>query len=500
MLVSHLLSIIVQKFPNNEIRLGLQSLKGHRKKQGDSVPSVVAGRYHNAVHQVEIARRCYEVGAVAETGRDGATRIREYGYSDLVLDTGRPLDIIDEFQHASLKDSKKGGWGHPAKLTVFGKKARHTLLQAGAVVDAASGKNIYEVTCTIPGSTLEAFEAVANWSGWLINRLIQPLRRHSQDALWFYVWELQKRGALHLHFAIAATTLAEAKLLAEGLEFQWWELLLELKEKAGVDVFRRSEQKSWRDKSGVWQSHVSSVKKSVAAYFSKYLGKAVNRSQSQKQRGGKVCCPARWWGCSSKVKQLIRQNTMKYEISVNTLQSEAFVHSFRKFLEHPGKVSEYRYEFNLGISSAGYPLGHGWREINYYEPKVFAVLSSWLDFAIDMSAKDASISQDCILRSKTDVCTQFDLIHQFQANRANSSPSLSSQPSPHQSDSLLSRGIQPKATLDRKVIDVRCLHKGMGKMQQSRMSAQQDIPLSPVHTPQIWSCMQLTLFDLSKYL
>lgn len=495
-----MISIVVQKFPNNEIRFGVQSLKNGGLRKGDSRDVLNRNRFAQAVQDTEDATRNLAVGCVGDFDKTGRFRISNYDKTRYHLDVRRPLDIIDEFQRASCNSSKKGGWGYPAKLTAFGKKARHTLLQAGAVVDAIAGRNIYEVTCTIPGSTTEAFEAVANWSGWLVNRLIQPLRRHSNDALWFYVWELQKRGALHLHFAIAASTLAEAKLLAEGLEYQWWELLLELSEKAGVDVFRRSEKKSWRDKPEVWQSHVAFVRKSIAAYFSKYLGKAVSKSQSQKQRGGRVYCPARWWGCSSKVKQLIAQNTMKYEITVNTLQSEAFVYAFREFLRHPDRVSQYRYEFDLGISAAGYPIGHGWREISYYKPKTFAVLSSWLDIAIDSCAISANIPQDCILRSKTDVCTEFDLIHQFKTNRANSSPSLSNQLSSHQSDSLLSRGIQAKPTLDRKVIDVRSLRKGVGKVGLARMSAQGDVDISPLHTPVIFSCMQLTLFDLCKYL
>lgn len=495
-----MLSIIVQKFPNNELRLGLQSLRvcGHRK--GDTAVLRNSIRHATAVQEIEIATRKRDCGSACEFDSRGRLKVSVYDETDFLRDTRSPLDIIGEFQERSSGSKNKGGWGHPAKLTTFGKKARHTLLQAGAVVDAIAGKNIYEVTCTIPGSTPEAFEAVANWSGWIINRLIQPFRDRGKDALWFYVWELQKRGALHLHFAIAAFTLAEAKLLAEGLEYQWWELLLELSEKAGVDVFARSERRSWRDKPAVWQSHVSAVRKSVAAYFSKYLGKAVSRSQGQKQRGGKVYCPARWWGCSSKVKRLIAENTMKYEISVNTLQSEAFVYAFREFLRHPDRVSQYRYEFDLGVSTAGYPIGHGWREISYYKPKTFAVLSSWLDFAIDTCAINADISQDWILRSKTDVCTEFDLIHQFRESRGHSFPTPSNKPSSHQSDSLLSRGIQPKATLDRKVIDVRCLRKGVGKVGLARMSAQGDVNISPLHTPVVFSCMQLTFFDLCKYL
>lgn len=494
-----MLNIVVQKFPNNEIRFGLQSLKKGGLRQGDSRDVLSRTRYAKAVQDIEDAARNLAVGCVGDFDKSGRFRVSNYDKTRYHLDVRRPLDIIDEFQERSCSSKIKGGWGHPAKLTTFGKKARHTLLQAGAVVDKECGKNIYEVTCTIPGSTPEAFEAVANWSGWIINRLIQPLRDHSKDALWFYVWELQKRGALHLHFAIAASTLVEAKRLAQQLEYDWWELLLELSEKAKVDVFRQSETKSWRDKPKVWQSHVSPVRKSVAAYFSKYLGKAVTRTQVQKVRGGVTYCPARWWGCSSKVKRLIMEGTQKYQITTDTLQSERFVHEFREFLRNPGRVSQYRYEFDLGISAQGYAIGHGWREINYYKPEAFAVLSSWLDYVVDRCCQVAGMSEDCIVRTPTDVCTEFDLIHQFRANRATSSPSPSNQRSSHQSDSLLSRGTQAKPPLDRKVIDVRCLRKGVGKLETMRMSAQGNINFDKLHTPATWSCMQLTLFDLYKY-
>jgi hypothetical protein len=494
------LTIIVQKYANNEIRFGVQSLKNGGRGKGDTASVSRASRYAEAIQEVETASCKLRIGNTYERDRAGRHRVNSYDSSNFLSDVRSPLDIIGEFQRASCGSSKKGGWGYPAKLTTFGKKARHALLQAGAVVDKECDKNIYEVTCTIPGSTPEAFEAVANWSGWIMNRLLQPIRRHDKNACWFYVWELQKRGALHLHFAIAASTLAEAKLLAEGLEYQWWELLLELSEKAKVDVFRRSEQKSWRDKPAIWQSHVAQVKKSVAAYFSKYLGKAVSRSQTQKERGGKVYCPARWWGCSSKVKELIAQSTMKYQILVTTLQSETFMREFNKFLANPGKVSEYSYDFDLGLSNSGYPIGHGCRTIHYYEPRTFDNMCSWLDVMVEGCADIAGIESSCILRSQTDVCNEFDLIRQFQARRANPSPSPSKKRSSYQPDSLLSRGTQAKPALDRKVVDIQSLHKGMGKDALARMSEQRGLSIKPLHTSVVWGCMQLTLFDLYKYM
>lgn len=487
-----MLSIILQKSANNEIRFGLQSIRKLPRRQGDSPTTARAETYARAVQEVETITKTVRVGSRGELCRSGRWIHSDYGLQEASRDLAAPLDIISEFQRRTSAQHERGGWGFSPKPTKFSKYARHTLLEAGAICDRELGQNLVEVTCTIPGSTREAFEAVANWSGWLMNRLCQLIRRNLPDALWFYCWELQKRGALHLHFAIGHQSLTSAKSLAQQLEYQWWELLLELRDKAKVDVFCRGNGKSWREQPQVWQSHVLPVYKSVAAYFSKYVSKGVGTSQTAAAKSG-FFSPARWWGCSSNLKQLIAESRAKWEIQVDSLQSEQIVHRLREFLSQDGIVSQYNYEFDLGVSKKGYPIGGGWREVRYYKPEVFARMQTWLDTIINDVCVDVCVPDDCIHRNPAVVCSDWDEMIAHKKAEAALSSSPYDQPIPLQPDCSVSTGISRQRTVDTKLAAIQSLIKGMRKeLPTSAMSALTDV-MSALHTPVVESSMQMTI-------
>lgn len=487
-----MLSIVLQKYANNEIRLGCQSIRRSGRIAADGAISRSNESYAKAAQAVETVQALYNSGLLIGWDRRGRYNVSEYGLVEAERDLRSPLDIINEFQRRSLSKREKGGWGFSPKPTTFSKYARHTLLEAGAICDRELGKNLVEVTCTIPGNTREAFEAVANWSGWIMNRLCQLVRRNLPDAMWFYCWELQKRGALHLHFAIGHQSLAAAKSLAHQLEFQWWELLLELRDRAKVDVFDRGNGKSWRSQPQVWQSHVLPVYKSVAAYFSKYLGKGVGNRQRHTSRAD-FFCPARWWGCSSNLKQLISKSRAKWEIQVTSLQSEQIVYKLREFLSQGGVVSQYNYEFDLGVSKKGYPIGGGWREIRYYAPDVFQRVQTWLPSVIDDVCIDVCVPESCIHRQPTVVCSEYDLVQQFKHSRDQAPPSPLSQPIRCQSDSLLSTGISRKRTVDRKVIDIQSLREGRGGAVPTSAMSALSVVISAQESMQTSPCLQLSI-------
>jgi hypothetical protein len=487
-----LLSIVIQKSANNEIRLGLQSIRKLSRGQGDKTAEARVEAYGKAVQEVETIVETVRVGSRGELSRSGRWLDNDYGLQNATKELASPLDIINEFQRRSLSKREKGGWGFSPKPTTFSKYARHTLLEAGAICDRELGKNLVEITCTIPGSTREAFEAIANWSGWIMNRLCQLVRRNFPDAMWFYCWELQKRGALHLHFAIGHQSLAAAKSLAHQLEFQWWELLLELRDKAKVDVFDRGNGKSWRSQPQVWQSHVLPVYKSVAAYFSKYLGKGVGNRQRVTSRAD-FFCPARWWGCSSNLKQLIAESRAKWEIQVTSLQSDEIMYRLREFLSQSGVASQYNYEFDLGVSKKGYPIGGGWREIRYYIPDVFERMQTWLPSIIDDVCADMAVPESCIHRQPAVVCSEYDLVQQFKHSRDQAPPSPLNQPAQCQSDSLLSTGFSRKRTVDSKVIDIQSLREGRGGAAPTSAMSALPAVMSAQDSMQTSPCLQLSI-------
>jgi hypothetical protein len=355
-------TILLQRFANREIRLGCQSIAVAKKQMGDKKEDFAKYEFSQKVLDLEVSaanlRRGYELGC----DRKGKAIAIPYTLEKHNALKSR-LDIISEFQHRSLKVKNKGGWGFSPKPTTFGKNGRHRLLEAGAIMDGLYGKNVCEVTCTIPGSTRESFRTVSQYSGWIMNRLTQIVRRSKHNPAWFYVWELQKRGALHLHFAIGCSELPDAIRLAQEIEFKWFELLLELKDKCDVDVFRKSDRWTWRNVPEKWQSHVLPIRKSVAAYFSKYTGKQSGVVNSV----NKSFCPARWWGSSQSIKQGIEDARFKVSIEVSLPNVENAIAYLRNVFNSFEPIKSYRYDFDLGRSKSGQELGGGWREISYYD-------------------------------------------------------------------------------------------------------------------------------------
>ena len=365
--------IVLQRFANREIRIGAQSILTAPKNYGDKKNETERDRFSNCVRDYEISLQ--NVAGGYELGYDRSGSAIAIPYTQDKHDRCKQrLDIISEFQQRSLKVKKIGGWGFSPMITAFGRNARHRLLEAGAVMDNLYGKNVCEVTCTIPGSTTEAFRTVSQWSGWIMNRLTQIVRRSMHDPGWFYVWELQKRGALHLHFAIGCSELSDAVNLAQEIEFKWFELLLELKDKTGVDVFRKNDRWTWRNFPKEWRSHVLPVYKSVAAYFSKYVGKQSNALN----RNNKTFCPARWWGSNQSIKEGIKDARFSKKVEVRLQNVEIALSYLREALMLLSPVKQYRYDFCLGESKAGAKLGSGSREILYYSDSSFREASDLL--------------------------------------------------------------------------------------------------------------------------
>ena len=363
-------TILLQRFANREIRLGCQSIASAKKQMGDKKEDFEKSKFSQKVLDLQVSaanvREGYELGR----DRKGCAIAIPYTLEKHNALKSR-LDIISEFQQRSLKSKNRGGWGFAPKPTTFNKNSRHRLLEAGSIMDELFGRNVCEVTCTIPGSTTEALRTVSMYSGWIMNRLTQIVRDCKSNPAWFYVWELQKRGALHLHFAIGCSNLPDAVRLAQEIEFKWFELLLELKDKCDVDIFRKNAKWTWRDKPQSWQSHVLPVYKSVAAYFSKYVAKQSNNCA----RNYKKFYPARWWGSSKSIKEGIDNERVKITVEVRCQNVPTAMSFLRNVLSSFEPIKTYRYEFDLGKSANGTDLGGGEREISYFQMDRFKQLS-----------------------------------------------------------------------------------------------------------------------------
>jgi len=254
------------------------------------------------------------------------------------------LDIIKKSQR-----DKKPLFSRINKPKNFTKQSGQKLRESGAAMDISCDRNTkfcHEVTLTLPANTNEAFTALAAYSGYAINRLLQPIRRdYGSDCLWFYVWEYQKRGALHIHIALYHPDESEGLWIAAKMIEQWHKILIDIGQKADTDMFldKRRDRSTIRAKH---QHHTQPISKAVGAYFSKYAGKEESKQQWYCQKYP----VSRFWGSSKVIKQIIKENSFQYKIdyfSDDKSQENMMEHIIENLLEKIETVSTSAYQFDI---------------------------------------------------------------------------------------------------------------------------------------------------------
>lgn len=216
------------------------------------------------------------------------------------------LDIIQKFQRSKKKPRMR--LNRPKDFT---KESGQKLRESGAAVDiACNGETrfCHEVTLTLPANHHDAFTALAAYSGYVINRLFQPIRRkYGEMCLWFFVWEYQKRGALHVHICIYHPDECEGLYIAAQLIEQWHKILCDLCVMADCDMFSRKDKKSSTIRYN-HQHHTAPIKKAVGAYFSKYAGKEESKQSWYCQKYP----VSRFWGSCKAIKEIIKAHSLEF--------------------------------------------------------------------------------------------------------------------------------------------------------------------------------------------
>lgn len=335
-------------------------------------------------------------------------------YSKLSAERRQYLDIIKKSQHCKRRERS---WGKKQTKKTFTRNARKKILCAGAVVDKECAKeSTYEVTTTIPGSGMDVFDCVARWSGWIINRQAQIIRRYEKkgwNIYWFFVWEHQKRGALHQHWCIGVDGHPNiAREIAKKIRDKWFELLIELSEKESIDLFKRKGiLGTWRNKPQQWQSHILEVKKSVAAYFSKYCSKNYETSESNKRvrkiaekrnfkdtngdgkRRNFALYPSRYWGSGYRVKDGISKRTRTIRVIVANRKEGDMLASAIEEWTHCLSDESLRYEqdFTISASDTGFIYARGWTKRIWFDSNTFNLIEKAFDTYIGSgyNSKDA---------------------------------------------------------------------------------------------------------------
>lgn len=243
------------------------------------------------------------------------------------------LDISSEFQRDTPRF--KNGWGQLPKESRFGIEQKRAMLRAGAVCDRQYGLKQIVLTGTLPGSINEANRALASWSGYAMNRVMQWVRRIVGENWTFGVWEYQARGALHYHLAVCYQSEDQAVSLENGFKAQWIKVLRSISERAKIDVFRKADGSSWSEREDVVQADSRRLRKSCAAYFSKYASKGYGKMVGAEMRKNGLVryCPSRWIVLSRPVSRAIKEQSFAYSVDGPRRKIEELVEHWLHELE-----------------------------------------------------------------------------------------------------------------------------------------------------------------------
>lgn len=235
-----------------------------------------------------------------------------------------PLDITSK-----LSGSAVPGFGGLPRPTKFGNNARRTISRCAGVFDTDRlfPDEFLLLTGTIPGSTPGAFEAIARWSSWIVKTIKTWISDRGVEAAYsIYVWEFQRRGALHIHYCVHCPDVMKKVGLMKTWKKRWTEIIDTVSEKSGVDVWGRSRGGTWATNKEVIQADAQVIRKSVGSYLSKYLSKNAPTSDVKPWEARRFYGPVRWWGVSRPLLKRCRELT-------ETFKRECISHEAVRYLK-----------------------------------------------------------------------------------------------------------------------------------------------------------------------
>lgn len=217
-------------------------------------------------------------------------------------------------------DFESDGPERRARGRILTPYAKHMIREAASVLEDVYGKKVAFITLTIPGGTREALDLVALQSRRLLNTFLQYFRDRAAKPLDYVgVWEWQKRGALHIHMAIAVTDSMEYAYIKKHHRKWWYRALKLVSEATGTDLFERKEGGTWKGQPWRVRTECERVKKSVGRYMSKYLSKC-----SKAENQDEWVPPGRWWFLSKPLYEKLKQYRW-----VETYKAESYDHAWR---------------------------------------------------------------------------------------------------------------------------------------------------------------------------
>lgn len=262
-----------------------------------------------------------------------------------------PLSLVPN----SKTERSRAGYGElPAKPTAFGLNAKRQLLRSGGALEkSVPTDEVLFLTGTLPGSTEDSFRAIAAYSGYIVNGLKAWISTYVPGKYDFYVWEYQKRGALHLHYAVHVPNELHRNHILSSFRDWWITILHRIGEMAGCDMFRKNSGHTWLSDLSKVRAIAEVCKKSVARYLAKYLSKSASPTRGP----ARFFTPSRWWGTSRPLKSLTASLTETVEIIVSGVQAvrRKWEEVYAACASSDSVTYCYRHNVGIGQTVVSYP-------------------------------------------------------------------------------------------------------------------------------------------------
>jgi hypothetical protein len=133
----------------------------------------------------------------------------------------------------------------------------------------------------------------------------------TSDTYSLYVWELQERGALHLHYALVITDSVVRRAVIEEFPRMWRQCIDAVGRLAGVDMWARKRGGTWADRKEVLQADAQECEKSPDRYLAKYCSKDAFASRHRPVSDRNFKGPVRWWGVSRPLLRELKKMSLK---------------------------------------------------------------------------------------------------------------------------------------------------------------------------------------------
>lgn len=203
----------------------------------------------------------------------------------------------------------------PPRFTLVGK--RKLKRYVAAMADECPKSQTRFATATFPAFSPEAKRVLAEQASYFNDRIQSWLYKRSPKIAWAYCWEFQKRGTLHCHWVLACSDVSVILPTTDEWRDEVARLITAMSVRGGTNLWVGAGFRDWSKNPEKLRADCQEVRKSVAAYLTKYLSKG-----ESKEKGGWFY-PKRWWGASAIARDWCEKLSGQFCVSMGTFQKVA---------------------------------------------------------------------------------------------------------------------------------------------------------------------------------